>query len=112
MLPDVIIRTWRARLTHDGADAYDAFARQRSRPMFIAAPGCLGFAFGRESATERSVVTVWSSASALADFEASAVYREVAGDMAAAPFIAEVGAVTVLHCDHAEDRWLASGLVS
>ena len=70
----MIARVWHTQLQPDRLDDYEAFARERSLPMFRAQDGLLGVLLLGEG-VERRVLTLWRDEAAIAALEASAAYR-------------------------------------
>ena len=69
----MLVRVWRTGVIPRHAAAYEAFARERSLPMFERAPGCAGVVCGRVG-SQAVVVTLWDDRAALAAFETSDAY--------------------------------------
>jgi heme-degrading monooxygenase HmoA len=71
----LITRIWRTRVLAEREAAYEAFARERSLPMFREQAGFLGVLFAKSS-EERAVITFWSSRDDLRRLEDSSSYQE------------------------------------
>jgi heme-degrading monooxygenase HmoA len=71
----LITRIWRTRVLAEREAAYEAFARERSLPMFREQAGFLGVLFAKSS-EERAVITFWSSRDDLRRPEDSSSYQE------------------------------------
>lgn len=82
----MIMRQWTATVMTEKAEAYEAFARDASLPMFRASPGCISVLMARDGCRCR-VITVWRSAADIADLEASPRYRETVRLILAAGFL-------------------------
>ena len=61
----MIVRTWITQIDESQAAAYEAFARERSVPMFRSQAGVAGALFGAREGM-RIVVTFWDSLKAAA----------------------------------------------
>ena len=71
----LVARLWHTRIDPARADAYDAFAREHSRPMFDRLEGCLGALFLGTGA-ERTVLTLWAGRAAIDALGESALYND------------------------------------
>ena len=71
----LVARLWHTRIDPARADAYDAFARDHSRPMFDLLEGCLAALF-LGSGAERTVLTLWTSPAALDALSESVLYAD------------------------------------
>ena len=69
----VIARIWHTRLHSDRLDEYEAFAHERSLPMFRDQDGLLGVLLLGDG-VERRVLTLWRDAAAIDALEASGAY--------------------------------------
>ena len=70
----MILRAWQTGIDEARASEYDAFARERSLPMFHRQDGLLGVLLVAPEAGRRVVLTVWEDAAAVERLEVSADY--------------------------------------
>jgi heme-degrading monooxygenase HmoA len=103
----MIARIWRTGLDEGRAAEYDAFAAERSLPMFRLQPGIRAVFFVR-TATGRAVITVWRDLSAAEALAESAEYLETVDAILATGFLRPPQSVELLPVDHA---WLAPDLI-
>jgi len=82
----VIARLWRARIDPARGAEYDAFAVERSLPTFAAHAGFRGCAFLGDGA-DRSVLTLWDSASDVERLDTSPRYRATVTAIMATRFV-------------------------
>ena len=82
----MIARLWKCEIVAERGEEYEAFAHERSLPMFEAHPGFRGVAFLGDGA-ERTVLTLWDSAADAEALESSPLYRETVEAILAAGFI-------------------------
>jgi heme-degrading monooxygenase HmoA len=104
----VIARLWKTGIAPGRAEAYEAFARDVSLPMFHAQPGFLGVVMGRDvdrdpdPGTNRAwVLTLWQDQAAVDALAASPTYQATVAAILAAGLLAgeqttEVSAVHLL----------------
>lgn len=79
-------RIWTTLIDAARADEYEAFARDRSLPMFRALPGFRGAAFAGDGA-RRVVVTLWADAASAAAVDDAPDYRETVRAIVATGFL-------------------------
>lgn len=70
----MLLRLWRTDFDPGRLDELIEFAKTRSTPMFDALPGCMGHMFTHSGASYLTV-SMWVGHHAIAQAEASAVYR-------------------------------------
>jgi heme-degrading monooxygenase HmoA len=78
----MLIRIWRTQIDEARAPEYEAFARQRSLPMFKAQQGFAGVLFARDSAS-CAVISFWRDAAAADALARSACYHDTVSALAA-----------------------------
>lgn len=83
----MLARVWRTGVDPSRVGEYEQFAVKRSLPMFRAHRGCLEVLFLRSSPSSAAVLTVWDSAEAIVELEASPLYRETVAAILAAGFL-------------------------
>lgn len=88
----MIARLWRARLAPGREADYVAFATMHSLPMFRALPGCLGVRFLGDG-LERSVLSLWTDAVAVAALATDLEYLRVSSRLADSGILASVAPV-------------------
>ena len=88
----MLVRIWRTHIDEARAPEYEAFARQRSLPMFRAQQGFAGVLFARDDAS-CAVISFWRDAAAVDALAQSASYDETATALAATGMV--VGAASV-----------------
>jgi heme-degrading monooxygenase HmoA len=81
-----VARVWRTGVDASRADEYEAFARERSLPMFKAHDGLCGVLFAADS-DRRAVITLWTSRAAAQALNDSPQYRETVKAIEAAGFL-------------------------
>jgi len=81
-----VVRIWRTGLDESRSPEYQDFAVSTSLPMFRRHNGFLGVLFAG-TASERTVITIWSDQPAVAAFEASADYKETVRAIEATGFL-------------------------
>lgn len=79
----MLLRTWTTAVRPDRVDAYLAYARTRSRAMFLGQPDCLGVFFTRGADGRHGAVSLWRDAASLAALAHAPSYRETAAGLAA-----------------------------
>jgi heme-degrading monooxygenase HmoA len=77
----MLVRIWRTHIEEARAPEYEAFAQQRSLPMFQTQQGFAGVLFAREGAS-CAVISFWRDAAAVDALASSASYRETATALA------------------------------
>jgi len=103
----MIARIWRTGLDESRAEEYDAFAADRSLPMFQRQPGCRAVFFAR-TADGRAAITLWRDLAAAEALTSSQDYLDTVEAIRAAGFLRPPQSVELLPVDHA---WLAPDLV-
>ncbi len=83
----MILRAWQTQIDEARAAEYDAFARDRSLPMFERHAGLLGVLFIAPAPGERVVLTVWRDAAAVRALETSADYQRTVQAIEAEGFL-------------------------
>jgi len=96
----MILRTWLTRIDESRAGEYEAFARQRSVPMFRSMPGFAGVLFGAR-AGERVVITLWDDLEAIEALENSESYQSTVAAIAATGFLEGDSSVDIVELDGA-----------
>jgi heme-degrading monooxygenase HmoA len=91
----VIVRVWETGVAPDRLAEYLAFARTRSRAMFLAQPGCLGVLFLRADGGRHAACTFWRDRDAIAALEASERYRATVAALVATGALFEPQTVRV-----------------
>jgi len=96
----MIARLWRTGLKPGRADAYEAFAREISLPMFQAQDGFLGCVMSRRD-DQGLVLTFWRDKAAIDALDHSPSYRAIVERILAADLLAgeqstEIGDVHLL----------------
>jgi heme-degrading monooxygenase HmoA len=74
----MILRQWTTSIRVEAEDVSLAFARERSRAMFLSQPGCLGILFLRLPDGRHAACSLWRDAEAIRALGSSASYRETA----------------------------------
>lgn len=90
----MIARLWKTGLKTGKVDAYDAFARDNSLPMFHKQEGFLGCVMFR-SETEATVLTLWRDMAAVASLDTSPTYKETVAGILEADLLTEPQSVAV-----------------
>lgn len=88
----MIARLWRTRLAPGREADYVAFAVMHSLPMFRALPGCLGVRF-LGGGLDRSVLSLWVDADAIAALASHPDYLRVSTRLARSGILASVAPV-------------------
>jgi heme-degrading monooxygenase HmoA len=91
-----VARIWRTGIDPSRADDYEAFARERSLPMFKAHDGFCGVLFADAGSDTRKVITLWASRGAAQALEDSPLYRETVKAIEAAGFLRPPQSVELL----------------
>ncbi|HEX8051363.1 MAG TPA: hypothetical protein VF517_00100 [Thermoleophilaceae bacterium] len=91
----MLVRIWRTRIDATRATDYDAFAEQRSRPMFERQEGIEGVVFARNGA-DCAVITFWRDAAALEALAGSRSYSETVDALGATGILTGEASVEVL----------------
>ena len=71
----MVVRIWRTQVHEERQLAYEAFARERSLPMFREQPGFLGVLFAK-SPEGCAVITLWRSLDDVQRLDQSPTYNE------------------------------------
>lgn len=104
----MIGRLWRTGLQPGRGEAYEAFAREVSLPMFREQEGFLGCVMSRDD-SEAVVLTFWRDERAVAALDLSPSYRQTVARILAADLLAGTQTTTA-GCVHLADlRNLAGG---
>ena len=103
----MIARIWRTGLDESRAAEYDAFAAERSLPMFRRHPGFRAVFFVR-TANGRATITVWRDLAAAEALAESADYLQTVEAILATGFLMPPQSVELLPVDYA---WLAPDLI-
>lgn len=103
----MIARIWRTGLDEGRAEEYDAFAADRSLPMFRRQPGCRAVFFVRTK-DGRAAVTFWQDLAAAEALMSSKDYLETVEAILGAGFLRPPQSVELLPVDQ---LWLAPDLV-
>jgi hypothetical protein len=82
----MVIRVWRTGLRPAQTASYDTFVEEQSLPMFRSLDGCLGALFLR-SETHGVVVSLWTTAAAIAALEQCEPYITTVTAIRAAGFL-------------------------
>lgn len=82
----MLARLWRTRIDEGQAEAYEAFARDISLPMFHAQPGYEG-ALMLRAGEECTVITLWRDEASIASLKNSPSYGETVSAILATGFI-------------------------
>jgi heme-degrading monooxygenase HmoA len=91
----MIVRTWLTRIDESRAADYEAFAQQRSLPMFRSMPGFAGVLFGARDGA-RVVITLWDDLQAIDALENSESYQSTVAAIAATGFLEGDSSVEVV----------------
>ncbi|HEV2914966.1 MAG TPA: antibiotic biosynthesis monooxygenase [Pyrinomonadaceae bacterium] len=91
----MIVRIWTTRLADGREDEYLAFARERSRAMFLSQPGCLGVLFLKAEDGRHAACSFWKSAADVRALASSPSYNETATALAATGALSGESAVIV-----------------
>ena len=91
----MIVRLWETGVVPERLAEYLAFAETRSRPMFLAQPGCLGVLFLRTDGDRHAACTYWRDRGAVAALESSERYRATAAALAATGVLVDPQTVRV-----------------
>lgn len=83
----MVVRIWRTRIDERRASEYEAFAEERSRPMFERQEGFEGVVFARSGA-DCAVITFWRDAAAVDALAGSRSYRETVEALGATGILA------------------------
>ena len=100
-------RIWRTGVDESRAEEYDAFAVERSLPMFRRQPGCRAVFFVRTK-EGRAAITFWQDLAAAEALLSSKDYLETVDAILAAGFLRPPQSVELLPVDQ---LWLAPDLV-
>ena len=103
----MIARIWRTGVDERRAGEYDAFAVERSLPMFRRQPGCRAVFFVRTK-DGRAAITFWQDLGAAEALLSSKDYLETVDAILAAGFLRPPQSVELLPVDQ---LWLAPDLV-
>ena len=103
----MIARIWRTGLDEGRAEEYDAFAVDRSLPMFRRQPGCRAVFFVRIM-EGRAAITFWQDLVTAEALTSSKDYLETVEAILAAGFLRPPQSVELLPVDQ---LWLAPDLV-
>jgi hypothetical protein len=103
----MIARIWRTGLDESRAEEYDAFAVDRSLPMFRRQPGCRAVFFVR-TMDGRAAVTFWQDLATAEALTSSKDYLDTVEAILAAGFLRPPQSVELLAVDQ---LWLAPDLV-
>ena len=103
----MIARIWRTGVDESRAGEYDAFAVERSLPMFRRQPGCRAVFFVRTK-DGRAAITFWQDLGAAEALMSSKDYLETVDAILAAGFLRPPQSVELLPVDQ---LWLAPDLV-
>jgi heme-degrading monooxygenase HmoA len=103
----VIARIWRTGLDESRAAEYEAFAAERSLPMFRRHDGFRGVFFVR-TGTGRASITLWRDLEAAEALAESSDYLETVAAIKGAGFLEAPQSVEVLPVD---EMWIAPDLV-
>lgn len=90
-----VARIWRARIDPAQAEAYEAFARDISTPMFKWQPGCEGVMMMRQGG-HCLVLTLWRDRQTADALSSSADYRETVEAILATGFVEAEEGVEIL----------------
>ncbi|WP_020392316.1 hypothetical protein [Kribbella catacumbae] len=96
-----VARIWRTGLDESRAAEYEAFAAERSLPMFKRQDGCRGVLFARTE-SGRAVITFWRDLEAVEALAEASEYLETVAAINAAGFLEAPQSVEVLPVD---DAW-------
>ena len=91
----MLLRAWQTGIDEARAGEYDAFASERSLPMFHRHEGLLGVLLLAPEPGRRVVVTAWRDEAAVSALEASPDYQSTVEAIVAAGFLRPPQAVTV-----------------
>jgi heme-degrading monooxygenase HmoA len=103
----MIARIWRTGLDEKRAEEYDAFALERSLPMFRRQPGFRAVFFVR-TATGRAAISLWKDRASAEALTVSADYLSTVEAIRASGLLRPPQTVELLPVDSA---WLAPDLV-
>jgi quinol monooxygenase YgiN len=78
-----LLRVWLVRVRADRTTAYEAYARDHSRAMFLAQPGCLGVFFARMACGRHAACSFWRDQAAIDALAYSASYQATAAGLMA-----------------------------
>jgi heme-degrading monooxygenase HmoA len=90
----MLIRIWRTQIDEARAPDYEAFARERSLPMFRAQEGFAGVLFARDAAS-CVVISLWRDAAAVDALAGSTSYQDTATALAATGMLVGEASVEV-----------------
>ena len=103
----MIARIWRTGLDESRAEEYDAFAAERSMPMFQRQPGIRAVFFVRTE-NGRAAITMWQDLATAEALMTSKDYLDTVEAIKAAGFLRPPQSVELLPVEQA---WLAPDLV-
>ncbi|TDW21246.1 hypothetical protein [Kribbella kalugense] len=103
----MIARIWRTGIDESRADEYEAFAAERSLPMFRRQAGVRGVFFVR-TADGRAAITLWQDLAAAEELMTSKDYLDTVEAIKAAGFLRSPQSVEFLPVEQA---WLAPDLI-
>lgn len=95
----MLLRAWQTGIDESRAAEYDAFASERSLPMFHRHDGLLGVLLLAPAPGRRVVLTVWRDAAAVRALEESEDYRATVDAIVGAGFLRPPQTVTVFELD-------------
>lgn len=90
-----LVRLWAVSIRPGAEAEYLAFARERSRAMFLAQPGCLGVLFLGMADGRHAACSLWRDAAAIEALASSPSYRETAAALLASGLLAGTPEVQV-----------------
>lgn len=91
----MIVRIWTTGVTPGRERDYLAFARNRSRPMFLAQPGCLGVLFLRAEDGSRAACSFWRAPSDVEALATSTSYQSTAAALGGSGILSGTPALAV-----------------
>lgn len=103
----MIARIWRTGLDESRGEEYDAFAVERSLPMFQRQPGLRAVFFVR-TAEGRAAITLWRDLASAEALTTAPDYLKTVEAILAAGFLRPPQSVELLPVDHG---WLAPDLI-
>jgi heme-degrading monooxygenase HmoA len=101
----MIARLWKTRIGPGWTEAYEAFARERSLPMFREQPGFAGCVMGRDG-DSAWVLTLWRDHAAIEALGRSPSYRATVEAILAAGLLTgeQSTELSEVHLLHGEDE--------
>lgn len=77
------LRIWTTDIVAEREEEYLAFAKERSREMFLAQPGCLGVLFLKASDGKHAACSFWTNSADVDALASSLTYKATVSDLEA-----------------------------